>query len=493
MLRATHSPDAGSWLPVFGRWVGVGVFALLLALPPPEGLPVEGWRTAAVTSLMAIFWLTEALAIPATALLPIVLFPALGVVDATTAAAPYASDILFLFLGGFLIAAAMERCGVHRRIALAIIAQVGTSPGRIVFGFMAAAAFLSMWISNSATTAMMLPIAIAIGEVFDQEKEGEGGLATPLLLGLAYAATIGGTTTLIGTPPNAVLAASTAGLLGREIGFLHWMAVALPIAGLLLPITWFLLTRILYPCSENDLPSTDPVARLRRDLGPAAPDEIRTAIIFSLTVAAWILRSEKVVGSVVIPGLESWIPGLRDSTIAMAGALLLFVIPRGRFRGERLLDWDAAQTIPWGVLVLVGGGLSMTTAIDRSGLAAWLGTGGLMLEGLSPTLIVLLVAGVIVFLTEFTSNVATASVAMPILAGAAAGLGIPAIELMSVAALSASMAFMLPVATPPNAIVYGSGTLSIAQMSRAGFALNLCSILLITLLAPTLVTFFFRT
>ena len=271
------------------------------------------------------------------------------------------------------------------------------------------------------------------------------------------------------------------------------MAVALPIAGLLLPITWFLLTRILYPCSENDLPSSDPVARLRRELGPAAPDEIRTAIIFGLTVAAWILRSEKVVGSVVIPGLESWIPGLRDSTIAMAGALLLFVIPRGRFRGERLLDWDAAQTIPWGVLVLVGGGLSMTTAIDRSGLAAWLGTGGLMLEGLSPTLIVLLVAGVIVFLTEFTSNVATASVAMPILAGAAAGLGIPAIELMSVAALSASMAFMLPVATPPNAIVYGSGTLSIAQMSRAGFALNLCSILLITLLAPTLVTFFFRT
>ena len=492
MLSAASSPGSDSRVPRFGRWVGVGVFALLLALPPPDGLPIEGWRTAAVTSLMAIFWLTEALAIPATALLPIVLFPALGIVDAPTAAAPYASEILFLFLGGFLIAAAMERCGVHRRIALAIIAQVGTSPGRIVFGFMMAAAFLSMWISNSATTAMMLPIAIAIGEVFDQEREGEGGLTTPLLLGLAYAATIGGTTTLIGTPPNAVLAASTADLLGREIGFLHWMAVALPIAALLLPITWFLLTRVLYPCEKDGLPSRDPVARLRRELGPARPDEIRTAIVFGLTVLAWILRSEKVIGSLSVPGLESFIPGLRDSTIAMAGALLLFVIPSGRSPGQRLLDWDTAQKIPWGVLVLVGGGLSMTRAIDQSGLAAWIGSGGLVLEGLAPILIVLLLAGLIVFLTELTSNVATASVAMPILAGAAAGLGIPAIELMSVAALSASMAFMLPVATPPNAIVYGSGALSIAQMSRAGFALNLCSILLITLLAPTLVAFFLQ-
>jgi len=471
----------------FGFGLGVAVFLLILLLPAPESLGTAGWRTMAVGTLMAVWWMTEAIPIPATALLPLALFPLLGVLDMANAAAPYANELIFLFMGGFLLATAMERWGLHKRVALGIMARVGTSPPRLVLGFMLATGFLSMWISNTATAAMMLPIAIAVGEMLRPgDQEGPYRFGTALMLGVAYSASIGGVATLIGTPPNAVLAGAAGELLDVEIGFVQWMAVGLPVAAVLLPITWLLLLRI-YPPGEL---SGDAAAVIRAEtegLGPASRGEKITAAIFVLTAVAWVLRAEKSFGDVTIPGIETWAPFVEDSTVAMIAALLLFLIPVDWRKGDFALDWRSAKGIPWDVLVLFGGGLSLARAMDVSGLAAWIGGVVSVLGDVPPIVVVLAVATLIVFLTEVTSNTATATMAMPVVAGAAAGLGVDPLLPMAAAALSASMAFMLPVATPPNAMVFASGYVTIPQMARAGFWLNLCSIVVITLLGNALV------
>jgi len=307
------------------------------------------------------------------------------------------------------------------------------------------------------------------------------------MLGIAYAASIGGVATLIGTPPNAIYAAAVSELIGREIGFGQWMMVGLPATVVLLPIAWLMLTRVLYPPGKLSGDAAQVIRDHRAGLGRMSRGEKIVAVVFASTAVAWIMRSPKNIGVLEIPGIQSFAPGVRDSTIAMAAAALLFLIPVDWKRGERALDWETARGIPWGVLVLFGGGLSLARAMDTSGLASWIGGGVAGLDTV-PTVVVLgTVALLFVFLTEITSNAATATMAMPIMAGVAEPLGIPAVALMTTAALSCSMAFMLPVATPPNAIVFGSGYLTIPQMSRAGIALNLLAIAFITALATFLV------
>lgn len=463
------------------------LFGLLLVLPAPEGLSAQGWTTAAVAVLMAVWWISEAVPIPVTALLPLVLFPGLGILSAGDAAAPYAHDLIFLFMGGFMIAAAMERWGLHKRMAFAILGATGSSPERLVLGFMLSTAFVSMWISNTATTAMMLPVGTAVASFMAGGREGPTSFGACLMLGIAYAASIGGVATLIGTAPNAVVVAAADELLGVRIGFVQWMMVGVPVTLVMLPLTWFLLVKVLHPPGEVAGDGEALIAAERAKLGPRSRGENGMAVVFVLTALAWVLRAPKTFGSVTIPGLQTWLPEISDSTIAMGGALLLFMWPVDWRKGRFLLEWAQARRIPWGVLVLFGGGLSLARAMDRSGLAAWIG-GGVEALGSVPTPVLILgVAGLFVFLTEVTSNTATTTMAMPIMAGVAVGLSTPALPLMIAAGVAASMAFMLPVATPPNAIVFGSEHISIPIMARAGFALNFVSILVVTLAVTFLV------
>jgi sodium-dependent dicarboxylate transporter 2/3/5 len=471
-----------------GLILGIALFALALLLPPPSGLSVEGWRTAAVALLMASWWMTEAIPIEATSLLPLGLFPALGVLDAPTASAPYANELIFLFMGGFFLAVTMQRWNLHKRIALKIMSLVGTSPNRLVLGFMLATAFLSMWISNTAAAAMMLPIGLAVAELFrpaDQQGRYEFGIA--LMLGVAYAASIGGIATLIGTPPNAVLAGAASEILGIRIGFVQWMGVGLPVTLVMLPLTWIVLTRFLYPPGHLAGDAASILEAERAALGRPSRGEKITGAVFALTALAWVLRSEKSFGEVTLPGIETFFPNVADSTIAIIASVLLFLLPVDWRRGEFTLNWRTARQIPWGVLVLFGGGLSLARAMADSGLAAWIGGAVGSLEAVPTIVIVGTVTALVIFLTELTSNTATTSMAMPVMAGAAVGLGIEPLVLMSAAALSASMAFMLPVATPPNAIVFGSGYLTVPQMSRAGLVLNVCAIIAITLVGSVLI------
>ncbi|MDZ7781214.1 MAG: DASS family sodium-coupled anion symporter [Gemmatimonadota bacterium] len=470
---------------------GVAAFVLLLLVPAPEALSVEAWRTAAVAVLMAAWWMTEAIPIPATAMVPLVLFPILGVLDGASAAAPYANELIFLFMGGFFIAVTMERWGLHRRIALSILSFVGTGPKQLVLGFMIATAFLSMWISNTATTAMMLPIGLAVGEMFrPQDQEGPYEFGIALMLGIAYAASIGGSATLIGTPPNAVFAGAASEMLDIQIGFVQWMGVGLPIVLVMLPITWVVLAHFLYRPGELSGDADSLIEDERRGLGRMSTGERVTATVFALTAAAWVLRSEKTFGAVTVPGLETLTPLLTDSTIAMGAALLLFVLPVSWSRGEFALDWPTARKIPWGLLVLFGGGLSLARAMDESGLAAWIGGAVGALEAVPIVILIAFTALVVIFLTEMTSNTATSTMAMPIMAGAAVGIGIEPLFLMAAAALAAAMAFMLPVATPPNAIVFASGYITIPQMAKAGLLLNFIGIVVISLLGSVLIPMF---
>lgn len=471
-----------------GLPLGILGMVSMLVLPTPEGLSPEGWRTAAVAFLMATWWVSEAIPIPVTALVPLVLFPVLGIADMSAAAAPYGNDLVFLSMGGFFIAMAMQKWGLHRRVALAIVSRVGTSPSRLVLGFMLATAFLSMWISNTATAAMMLPIALAVSELLrNPDRDGPYAFGICLMLAIAYAATIGGVSTIIGTPPNVVLAGQAKVLLGIEVGFLEWMAVGVPISAVFLPAGWLLLTRWLYPPGELRGDAAAVLAEEQRALGPISRGEKIVAVVFVATALAWVFRQDKTLGDVHIPGLESLAPGIKDSTIAMAGSLALFLAPVDARQGRFALDWETAAKIPWGVLLLFGGGFSLAEAMDKSGLATWIGSGVSELGGLPTWVTIAAIATLFVFLTEITSNVATATMAMPVMAGAAAGLGIAPLALMATAALSASMAFMLPVATPPNAIVFGSGYLKIPDMVRAGVLLNVIAIALVTAAAMWLV------
>lgn len=456
-----------------GRLAGPALLVILLLLPAPAGMSRPAWHAAAVALLMAVWWVTEVIPIAATALVPLALFPLLGVAPAGATAAPYADPIIFLFLGGFMIAAALARCGLHRRMALTIIQAVGTGPARLVGGFMLATAALSLWVSNTATVVMLLPMAEAVIELVERGAGEDGAgrdFAAALLLGLAYAASIGGMGTLIGTPPNALLAGFLRETYGVHLGFAQWMLVGLPLVAVGLPLTWLLLTRVLFRFRLRDIPGG--AGFVRRELaamGPPSRAEVTAGLITGATALAWITS----------PLLSKVVPGISDAGIAVGGALLLFLVPAGG--GRAALIWKDAQTLPWGVLLLFGGGLSLAAAIQATGLASWLGQA---LAGAAAWPVPLVVVGVttlVIFLTELTSNTATAAAFLPVMGSLAVAIGRPAMLLAVPTALAASCAFMLPVATPPNALVYGSERLTIPQMARAGLLLNLLFIALITI------------
>ncbi|WP_376693525.1 SLC13 family permease [Wenzhouxiangella sp. EGI_FJ10409] len=467
-------PEAnGSLRPRIGLIAGPLLFVTMLVLPAPEGMSEAAWHVAAVAALMVLWWISEALPIAATALLPIVLFPLLGVTDIAGATTPFANPLIYLFLGGFIIALGMERSGLHRRIALNIIKRVGTQPKAIIAGFMLAAAFLSMWVSNTATAMMMLPIALSVTRLVEGEadRDHRSGFALVLLLALAYACNIGGLGTLIGTPPNALLAAYLLDNHGLEIGFGQWMLVGLPLVVIALPVVFILLTRVIFRLGIGELPGGRELIRgeLAR-LGRMDRAEKQVAAVFVLTAALWVTR----------PLLQTWLPGLSDTGIAIFGALLLFIVPVDWRAWRFVLSWRDTARLPWEVLILFGGGLSLAAGISDSGLAEWIGAAFQQLDGLPVLFLIVLAVSAVIFLTEVTSNTATAAAFLPILGSVALGMGLDPIVLAAPAAVAASCAFMLPVATPPNAIVYGSGLVTIPQMARAGLLINLLMIGLVT-------------
>jgi sodium-dependent dicarboxylate transporter 2/3/5 len=457
-----------------GLVLGLGVFALLLFLPAPEGLELAPWRVAAVAALLAIFWLTEAVPISVTALLPIVLFPALGVTSVAMATAPYADPIVFLFLGGFILALAIERWNLHRRMALAVLSRVGAREDLQIGGFMIATAALSMWVSNTATVALMLPVALSVvpRDAAGAVDPSKRNFATALMLGVAYGASCGGITTLIGTPPNALLAGFMRSTYDVEIGFAQWLWIGVPVGLVMLGFTWWLLTRALFSIGQAELPGARAaIAEQLRAMGPASVAEKRVAIVFAATAILWIFR----------PLLSGWFPALQlsDTTIAIAAAVALFFITNGIENDRYLLTWEYAERLPWGVLLLFGGGLSLAGAVADSGLAEWIGDELVALADMPPFVLVLAITVLIVFLTELTSNIATSATFLPVVAALAVSLAQPPLLFAVPAVLAASFAFMLPVATPPNAIVFGSGHVTIPQMVRAGLWLNLFGIVVI--------------
>jgi sodium-dependent dicarboxylate transporter 2/3/5 len=456
---------------------------LFFLVAAPASLSAAGRQVLGIAGWMAVWWLGEPVPLGATSLLPIVLFPLFGVRSAKDAAAPYANELVFLFLAGFLLAAALEKWNAHSRIAYGIVSGIGGGARRAVLAVMLATGFISMWISNTATAAMMYPIALAIGALF-----GAGTAAdrtrTALMLGVAYSASIGGVGTLLGTPPNLIFAGAARELAGREVSFVDFMKIGTPIVAVLLPLCWVLLVFVLFRGKVDMGADARRTLRERRAaLGAIRGGEARTIVIFLLTVAGWLLRERKDLGAVTIPGLADLAPGVTDASVGLAGALLLFVTSdrAPRSGGRPLLTWREAREIPWEVLLLFGGGLSLAAAMESSGLARWLGDNLGSLAGSSRIAVYGGLALVVLGLSELASNTAVAAMAMPIAASLAPAVGEPPLALMLVAALAASTGFALPVATPPNAIVFGSGQVSVRQMARAGILLDLIAVAVIVL------------
>lgn len=459
---------------------------------------------ASIGTLMAIWWMTEAIPLSATALLPIVLIPALTERTVAQATAPYASSIVFLFLGGFLIAIAMEKWNLHKRIALLTLRRVGVEPRRIVLGMMLATGFLSMWVSNTATTLMMLPIGLSVlalvaqrGHADDEDAVADvvagsmpiseavrdphvAGFGVCLVLSIAWAASMGGLGTLLGSPPNAIVAGYAADELGRKIGFLEWMMLGVPLAFGFILIAWVLMTRVLYRFNLPGIPGGKQMIEDEINaLGRMSQGERMVMFVFLGAAFMWVVPGLLT----SIPAIDAampWLGGFDDTAIAVAAGLVMFIVP-GEGRNKMVLTWkDAEDGLPWGVLLLFGGGLSLASAVAASGLDSWFGAQVTGLGALPSILLVAAVVTIILFLTEITSNTATAATFIPILGGVALGIGADAMSLLIPAAFAATCAFMLPVGTPPNAIVFGTGAVTIAQMARGGVVLNIIGILLIT-------------
>ncbi|ASU82099.1 anion transporter [Nocardiopsis gilva YIM 90087] len=480
-----HPDNTGEPLPlvkVGGLAVGVLV-SVVLYLVLPDSLSTAGKITAGVAALMAVWWATEAIPLPATALLPLVLFPLLTGADIKDVAAPYANPIIFLFMGGFMLALAMQKWNLHRRIALTVVAAVGTSPAMLIAGFMLATGFITMWVSNTSTTIMMLPIGAAVIAMVAQLRDGrtDPNFATALMLGIAYSSSIGSVSTLIGTPPNALMVGYLAENHGITIGFGQWMMVGLPLAAVFLVLTWVVLTKLVFPPRvEAFTEGADGRELIRSELramGPVSRGEFLVLLVFVGAALAWVfvpLLADSPVGATL-----PWLGSISDAGIAMAVAVLLFVIPVDRRMSARLLDWESVTKLPWGILLLFGGGLSLSTQFGESGLSEWIGAGVGALSTVPVWVLVLAVAALVLLLTELTSNTATAATFLPVMGGVAVGMGMDVMTLIVPAVLASSLAFMLPVATPPNAIVFGSGHVTIAQMMRGGIWLNLIALFLI--------------
>ena len=453
-----------------GLWLGAAIFAAMLLLPEPAGFPLTAWRAAALTLLMAVWWATEALPIAATSILPLAAGPLLGIVGVEEAGRGYGSSTIFLILGGCLLGLALERVQLHRRIAYAIVEVAGTSARSLVLGVMVATAFVSMWVSNTSTTLMMLPVATSIAVLVAPEHEVATAerrhFSTAVILGVAYAATIGGLGTLIGTPTNALAVAFLAQNYSIRVGFADWLVVGLPCVLLLLPLSWWILVRYTHPFEIKDIAQARAVVRRERELlGPLGTSEKRVAVIFAAAAGAWVaspwLRE--------LPGLA----GLSDMGISMLAGLALFIVPAGKPQSGTLLEARDLRRVPWDTLFLFGGGLALAALIQDSGLSQQIGQWLVAFAGWPVWLLTILVVLFLVFWTELSSNVATAATFMPILAALATTAGIPLLQLIIPAAMAASCGFMLPVGTAPNAIVYGSGRVGMRDMMRAGLPLDI--------------------
>ena len=469
-----------------GLWMGpIVALAMFISAAWQETMPHNAWIVAGVGLWMAMWWSTEAIPVAATAFIPLVSFPLLQVMPVKAVAQSYAHPTIFLFLGAFLLALSVEKWALHRRIALNVLVRTGTDGRKLILGFMVAGALLSMWMTNTSTAMMLLPIATSVAAMVVEKSSGvsdddKRAFQVALLLALAYATTIGGMSTIIGTPPNVLLAGFMEETYGIQIAFFDWMLIGLPLALVLLPLGWVVLTRVAF---RVDVPASPEVAdvihSMREEMGAMTSPQRRVGLLFLTVVALWMAR--KWLNEV--PGLE----GLSDAGIVMAAALLLFVIPSGNGSPARLMQWDDVARLPWGVLILFGGGLALAAQVSGSGLAVWLGESLLPVAGLGTLVLVAAAAGLVVFLTELTSNLATAATFLPVVAAIAAQSGIEPLVLCVPVTLAASCAFMLPVATPPNAIVFSSGALTIPQMIRAGILMNIIAMMTLTLLAVILV------
>ncbi|NOY89042.1 MAG: SLC13/DASS family transporter [FCB group bacterium] len=446
-------------------------------------------RTAAVAVLMAIWWLTEAIPIAATALLPVVLFPLLGIMKGKLVAATYYNHIIFLFIGGFIVALAMQKWNLHRRIALKIILTIGISPKRLILGFMVATAFLSMWISNTATTMMMVPIAMAIVLKLEEALPGKGisRFAVVLLIGIAYAASIGGMATLIGTPPNLAFSKifQTSFPHAPEITFAQWFAFGLPVSIIFLIITWWVLTTFFMSKHHKINVDIELFKREYHHLGKMSYEEKIVMALFIFLALSWLFRKSIVIGSFTIPGWTEIMPVpsfIDDGTIAIAASLLLFLIPSRTKKRTRLMDWETANKLNWGIVILFGGGFALAAGFKESGLSIWLAQQLTGLGGIPTLFMIAAICTLLTFLTELTSNTATTQIILPLLASLAVAIKVNPLLLMIPATLSASCAFMLPVATPPNAIIFGTGEIKMKDMMQTGIVMNLIGIVLITAL-----------
>lgn len=479
-------PSEGGGFGPKGRIAGL-VLGPLLAVGlqffgAPEGLSSQAWIVVSLAALMLVWWVTEAVPISATALVPLVGLPLFGVTSAGDAAAPYADPILFLFIGGFMIAKAIERWNLHARIALGVASAVGTNPAALIGGFILAAALISMWISNTATTLMLTPIAVAVAAAMARQRgEADPALGAGLVLGVAYAASIGGMGTPVGSPTNLI----AMGFLERNgiaLSFGQWMTLGVPVILLTLPVLWFLTTRGLKKTTREEAAQGREVVRgALADLGPMSRAEVRVGLVFAAVAVAWMTRE---ILLVKLPGLGK----LTDMSIAVAGALALFLLPSGdRTPGrERLLDWPTAERIPWGIVVLFGGGLSLAGAMESSGLSAWLGTEMEALRGLEFWIVLGVLLVVTLVATELMSNVATLTAMLPVVAAFAAALGVNPLLLVFPVSIAASLGFMLPIATAPNAIAYATGLPSLKRMLWTGFLLNAAGIAAIWAVNTTL-------
>lgn len=474
--RATHQK--------IGLVLGPLLCVAMLLLDAPSGLGESGWRTAALGVLMATWWATEAVPIAATALLPFVCFPLLGVASIQDTASPFANKVIYLFLGGFVVALAMQRWNLHRRIALNLLQHVGGNGRSLVGGFMLASALLSMWVLNTSTTMMLLPIAVSVitvihNSVTEMDARAKEDFQFSLLLGIAYASSIGGMATLVGTVPNALLAAFMLESYGSSVDFASWMMVGLPLSIIMLPIAWLVLTRLVFKVQfKTSGEGRLELKRMRDEMGSITTPEVRVAMIAVVMALAWLTRP--------LLAKLSFLGALDDSSIAIAGALAMFLVPSGDQQDPMLMRWRHAERLPWGVLILLGGGLSLAAAVTQTGLAGWIGSNLQSISAMSIAAIVVITAALIIFLTELTSNTATTATFLPVVGAVAIEAGVDPIVLVVPVTFAASCAFMLPVATPPNAIVFGSGLLSIPKMAKAGFALNLVGIVLVTIVALTL-------
>ncbi|SFQ02941.1 solute carrier family 13 (sodium-dependent dicarboxylate transporter), member 2/3/5 [Nitrosomonas cryotolerans] len=471
-----------------GLFAGLSFLLITILFPAPVGMPVSAWHTAGIAFLLAVWWATEVLPIPVTSLLPILLFPALDIMTIEDSTAPYAAPTIFLLLGGFIIATGLSRWNLHRRLALNILVRVKESPTMLIAGFMGTTALISMWISNTASAIMMIPIAMSlVNEIFKDDTKRNQDFILCLILGIAYSASIGGLGTIIGTPPNLFVVSFMKQTYGIEISFADWMMFGIPVVVIMVGLAWWVLTKWACPFdSRNVHISKYLILDELKKIGKLTQAEKRITLVFLLVAIAWIIR---------VPVQQNFyiLLWLNDAMIAVGGAVLMFMIPSGQIQKKQaaLLDWESASKIPWGVLLLFGGGLSLAAAIKDTGLAIWIGGG---LSGFAEWELILIMLGLVtlvIFLTELTSNTATTATLLPILGAFAVTCGIEPMLLFAPTALAASCAFMLPVATAPNAVVYSTGSVTIAQMASAGFKLNLVAIVIITTLSYLLIPILF--